>query len=44
MNDHINEKHTTIDDPSKCTFKKCTEDEVCDGCLSEWQTTENDKK
>ena len=44
MNDHVNERHATIDDPSKCAFKNCTDDEVCDGCLSEWQKTENDKK
>jgi hypothetical protein len=44
MNDHINERHAKIDDPSKCGFKKCSEDEVCDGCLSDWQLTENDKK
>ena len=44
MTDHINERHASIDNPSKCVFKMCTDDEVCDGCISEWQSSDKTYK
>ena len=45
ITDHINERHASIDNPTKCAFKMCTDDDVCGGCIREWISTDTtDKK